>query len=88
MTLTLDVSLILYHDCMSFPSLRAGLSISQINTDLLPMETGVTISFALASSLLADGDKETAEGAGSWREGIEGNLADDWDYVMYGKVCV
>lgn len=52
------------------------------------METGVTISFALASSLLADGDKETAEGAGSWREGIEGNLADDWDYVMYGKVCV
>ena len=58
----------------------------QINTDLLPLDAGATVSFALASSLLADGDKEAAEGAGSWRENIEGNLADDWDYVMYGKV--
>jgi DNA-directed RNA polymerase I, II, and III subunit RPABC3 len=33
--------------------------------------------------LLPDGEKETE---GGWRAGIEGDLADDWEYVMYGKV--
>ncbi|KAK4704802.1 DNA-directed RNA polymerases I, II, and III subunit RPABC3, partial [Phenoliferia sp. Uapishka_3] len=53
-----------------------------INTDLLPIEEGSNFSFALASSLLPDGEKE---GEGGWRAGIEGGLADDWEYVMYGK---
>lgn len=56
---------------------------SQINTDLLPITPSSTFSFALASSLLPDGEKE---GEGGWRAGIEGGLADDWEYVMYGKV--
>ncbi|KAI5476347.1 hypothetical protein MNV49_007860 [Pseudohyphozyma bogoriensis] len=54
-----------------------------INSDLLPISPSTTFSFALASSLNPEGGKE---GEGGWREGIEGGLADDWEYVMYGKV--
>ncbi|ORY85377.1 RNA polymerase I [Leucosporidium creatinivorum] len=54
-----------------------------INTDLLPITPSTTFSFALASSLLPDGEKE---GEGGWRAGIEGSMADEWEYVMYGKV--
>ncbi|KAL8284282.1 hypothetical protein RQP46_005031 [Phenoliferia psychrophenolica] len=54
-----------------------------INTELLPIEANSNFSFALASSLLPDGEKE---GEGGWRAGIDGGLADDWEYVMYGKV--
>ncbi|KAM0755949.1 DNA-directed RNA polymerase II subunit H [Meredithblackwellia eburnea MCA 4105] len=54
-----------------------------VNSDLLPLQPSATFSFALASSLLPDGQKE---GEGGWRAGVEGGLADDWDYVMYGKV--
>lgn len=43
----------------------------------------MTFSIALASSLQPDGGKE---GAGGWRADMEGGLADDWEYVMYGKV--
>jgi DNA-directed RNA polymerase I, II, and III subunit RPABC3 len=52
---------------------------------LLPIKADTTFSFALASSLLPEGEKE---GEGGWRAGIEGSLADDWEYVMYGKVCL
>mgnify|MGYP001579524733 CR=1 FL=1 len=65
--------------------LTPGAPCLQINTDLLPIEANSNFSFALASSLLPDGEKE---GEGGWRAGIEGGLADDWEYVMYGKVSV
>ncbi|GAA5831866.1 hypothetical protein JCM11251_003915 [Rhodosporidiobolus azoricus] len=56
-----------------------------INTDLLDLPTDSTFSLALASTLNPDGDKD-ATAAGGWRADIEGGLADDWEYVMYGKV--
>jgi hypothetical protein len=55
----------------------------QINTDLIDLPTESTFALALASSLNPDGSKDAA---GSWRADIEGGLADDWEYVMYGKV--
>ncbi|GAA5952880.1 hypothetical protein JCM21900_004252 [Sporobolomyces salmonicolor] len=60
-----------------------------INTDLLDLQKEMSFSLALASSLEADsGAKEAGAGAGAggWRADIEGGLADDWEYVMYGKV--
>ncbi|GAA5919078.1 hypothetical protein JCM1841_003736 [Sporobolomyces salmonicolor] len=60
-----------------------------INTDLLDLQKETSFSLALASSLEADsGAKEAGAGAGAggWRADIEGGLADDWEYVMYGKV--
>lgn len=55
-----------------------------INVDLLPLTQGEAFSLALSSSLLPEGAKATD--AGGWRAGIDGGLADDWEYVMYGKV--
>ena len=80
MHLTLDVS---------FPPRRfSALSLTpaprQINVDLLPLTQGEAFSLALSSSLLPEGAKATD--AGGWRAGIDGGLADDWEYVMYGKV--
>jgi DNA-directed RNA polymerase I, II, and III subunit RPABC3 len=43
-------------------------------------------SLALASTLHPDGVAKDAGASGGWRADIEGGLADDWDYVMYGKV--
>ena len=54
----------------------------QVNTDLIALAPGETFSFALASSLHPDGQKEEP----SWRPGQDQGLADDWDYVLYGKV--
>ncbi|GAA5857229.1 hypothetical protein JCM8547_009385 [Rhodosporidiobolus lusitaniae] len=57
-----------------------------INTDLLTLSEGKDFSLALASSLsTAEGAKEGGA-AGGWRQDIEGGLADEWDYVMFGKV--
>ncbi|KDE06038.1 DNA-directed RNA polymerase II subunit H [Microbotryum lychnidis-dioicae p1A1 Lamole] len=54
-----------------------------VNIDLLPITPQTTFTLALTSSLLPEGEKETA---GGWRAGIEGGIADEWEYVMYGKV--
>lgn len=67
------------------------------NKELFPLVEGQTIAVALASSLSRHvGPATGAEGADTddkdrdvWRpdgKGKEG-LQDDYDYVMYGKVC-
>ncbi|BGP12893.1 hypothetical protein JCM10213_005154 [Rhodosporidiobolus nylandii] len=55
-----------------------------INTDLIELPTDSTFALALASTLNPEGSKDS--GANGWRADIEGGLADDWEYVMYGKV--
>ncbi|GAA5876185.1 hypothetical protein JCM16303_007049 [Sporobolomyces ruberrimus] len=56
-----------------------------INTDLLDLQKDMTFSMALASTLNPEADKSNAA-AGGWRQDIEGGLADDWEYIMHGKV--
>ncbi|GAA5994759.1 DNA-directed RNA polymerase core subunit RPB8 [Rhodotorula paludigena] len=55
-----------------------------INTDLIQLPESSTFSLALATTLNPDADKSAQ--SGGWRADIEGGLADDWEYVMYGKV--
>ncbi|GAA6036858.1 hypothetical protein JCM8097_006317 [Rhodosporidiobolus ruineniae] len=55
-----------------------------INTDLIQLNKDQNFTVALASTLNPDGNKETS--ASGWRADIDGGLADDFDYVMYGKV--
>ncbi|KAL7336471.1 RNA polymerase, partial [Rhodotorula toruloides] len=57
-----------------------------INTDLIDLRQESEFSLALASTLHPDGVAKDAGATGGWRADIEGGLADDWDYVMYGKV--
>ncbi|GAA6063012.1 hypothetical protein JCM10212_002653 [Sporobolomyces blumeae] len=59
-----------------------------INTDLLDLQKDMSFSMALASTLNpeVDGAKANGAAAGGWRADIEGGLADDWDYIMHGKV--
>ncbi|GAA5922310.1 DNA-directed RNA polymerase core subunit RPB8 [Sporobolomyces koalae] len=58
-----------------------------INTDLLDLQKETTFSLALASTLNPESDKSNSSAAaGGWRADIEGGLADDWDYIMHGKV--
>lgn len=80
MHLTLDVSF----PPRALSSLPLTRTHPQINVDLLPLTQGESFSLALSSSLLPEGAKATD--AGGWRAGIDGGLADDWEYVMYGKV--
>ncbi|KAK4054794.1 DNA-directed RNA polymerases I, II, and III subunit RPABC3 [Microbotryomycetes sp. JL201] len=55
-----------------------------VNSDLYPLSSDTNFAFALASSL-HEGGAERDDGG--WRmQDIEGGLADDWEYVMYGKV--
>ncbi|GAA6007238.1 hypothetical protein JCM11491_003058 [Sporobolomyces phaffii] len=56
-----------------------------INTDLLDLQKDTTFSLALATTLNPEADKTSAT-AGGWRADIEGGLADDWEYIMHGKV--
>jgi DNA-directed RNA polymerase I, II, and III subunit RPABC3 len=81
--------MILTSDCLASP---------QVNTDLWPLAPNETFSFVLANSLttsdsaadgingVSEGDGETA--APSWRldTGKSMGLADEYEYVMYGKV--
>ncbi|GAA5977337.1 hypothetical protein JCM11641_000068 [Rhodosporidiobolus odoratus] len=55
-----------------------------INTDLIDLPQDSSFALALASTLNPEGGKDA--GTGGWRADIEGGLADDWEYVMYGKV--
>lgn len=56
-----------------------------VNTDLLPVTVGETLTIALASSLSLDGE---AGATRSWRppKPDEKSLADDYQYVMHGTV--
>ncbi|GAA5926690.1 hypothetical protein JCM3775_007012 [Rhodotorula graminis] len=57
-----------------------------INTDLLTLSKDADFSLALATTLNPDADKSGAAASGGWRADLQSGLADDWEYVMYGKV--
>ncbi|BGP36862.1 DNA-directed RNA polymerases I, II, and III subunit RPABC3 [Rhodotorula kratochvilovae] len=57
-----------------------------INTDLLTLAQDGDFSLALATTLNPDADKTGGAAAGGWRADLQSGLADDWEYVMYGKV--
>src|SRR5690606_5742788 len=63
-----------------------------INSDLYPCHEEENINLALASTLNIDGKEdpkdEDGKSKGGWREFREGemSLADNYDYVCYGKV--
>jgi len=53
-----------------------------VNTEIYPIEIGDKFALMLASSLTLDGNEK----AEIWRESLKDSLADDYEYVMYGKV--
>ncbi|KAF9349010.1 DNA-directed RNA polymerases I, II, and III subunit RPABC3 [Mortierella sp. AD094] len=61
-----------------------------INNELYPLEVGEKFSLVLATSLslTASVGNDTSGTQESWRERVGGErtLADDYEYVMYGKV--
>ncbi|KAJ2161522.1 DNA-directed RNA polymerases I, II, and III subunit RPABC3 [Coemansia sp. RSA 552] len=64
-----------------------------INSELYPVDAGDKLKLTLASSLsLGDTGKEAAafgKGEANWRSYISGeerSLADDYEYVMFGRV--
>lgn len=57
-----------------------------INTELYPLGVGDTIQVLITSTLNLDGSKDENTERGGWREKKEPNIADQWDYVCYGKV--
>ena len=68
-------------DAQSIANSDVKLSLD-INTELYPVFTGETITIAIAGSL---GEQNPSR---SWRppKPDEKSLADDYDYVMYGKI--
>ncbi|KAI9471461.1 DNA-directed RNA polymerases I, II, and III subunit RPABC3 [Coemansia sp. RSA 989] len=67
--------------------------ILDINSELYPLDAGDKFKLTLASSLSLGDSKEAAaafgKGESNWRayvNGDERSLADDYDYVMYGRV--
>ncbi|KAK5947669.1 DNA-directed RNA polymerases I, II, and III subunit RPABC3 [Knufia obscura] len=56
-----------------------------VNTELYPVEADDRLSLALALSLNLDGSKDDSKG---WRNVGRGEstIADDYDYVMHGKI--
>jgi DNA-directed RNA polymerase I, II, and III subunit RPABC3 len=63
-----------------------------VATDIYPISPSQSFSFQLVSTLHPAGSGNTngTDGAGAaskevWRQGA-GGIAEDWDYVMYGKV--
>ena len=57
-----------------------------VNTDLYPVSSGETLQMVLASTLNLDGTKDDEKG---WRDIAKEDqitLADQYDYVCYGKV--
>lgn len=57
-----------------------------INTDLFPLAVGEGVALVLASTLNMDGSKDEDLERGGWRENKGLSLADQYDYVCYGKV--
>ena len=65
------------------------------NIELFVLKSGGNVSLALSSSLSRTGPTAGEEGAdadnNAWRpdrKGKAGGLEDDYDYVMYGRVCL
>ncbi|KAF2671996.1 UDP-glucose 4-epimerase Gal10 [Microthyrium microscopicum] len=58
-----------------------------VNIELYPVAPGDQVQILITSTLNLDGSKEedTME-RGGWRETKELSIADQWDYVCYGKV--
>lgn len=67
---------------------RATTFTLDVNTELYSCMPGEPLSLALASTLALDGKEESAGGRAAWRDvGMgESTLADDYDYVCYGKI--
>ncbi|KND02558.1 DNA-directed RNA polymerase core subunit RPB8 [Spizellomyces punctatus DAOM BR117] len=58
-----------------------------VNTEIYPLEVGDKFAFLLATTLSLDGLAGDAQNKEAWRDRSgERTLADDYDYVMYGKV--
>jgi hypothetical protein len=57
------------------------------NVELYPLKVGDSFALALSSSLTPEGEKDSGIETQSWRlEEGKGGLADEYEYVMYGKV--
>ncbi|KNZ44270.1 DNA-directed RNA polymerase II subunit H [Puccinia sorghi] len=57
------------------------------NVELYPLKVGDSFALALSASLTPDGEKESGLETQSWRlEEGKGGLADEYEYVMYGKL--
>lgn len=74
----------------SSPTLGMTLAID-IMTEVFPVHVGQQLTFLLASSLQRQGaaDGNATVDRDAWRldqPGAQG-LADEYEYVMYGKVC-
>ncbi|CAH7689611.1 RNA polymerase, partial [Phakopsora pachyrhizi] len=55
--------------------------------ELYPLKVGDSFSLALSSSLTPEGEKDGGAEAQSWRlDDGKGGLADEYEYVMYGKL--
>ncbi|TPX53813.1 hypothetical protein SeMB42_g00610 [Synchytrium endobioticum] len=62
-----------------------------VNSELYPIEIGEMYAVRLTSSIereLAGGTRrrDPAAAAQPWRDGAKGTLADEYEYVMYGKI--
>lgn len=58
------------------------------NTELYPLNAGNRFTFTLASSLSRGGETEE-DARDVWRpDGGKRGIEADYDYVMYGKVCI
>merc|ERR1719223_620005 len=55
-----------------------------INTEIYPLEMGDKFNFLLVNSL--EGKTVDTLKKASWKGTTEKSLADEYDYVMYGKV--
>jgi len=55
-----------------------------INSEIYPLSVSEKFTLLLSSSLAVDGSTEDKKDA--WRETNKRSLADEYDYVMYGKI--
>jgi DNA-directed RNA polymerase I, II, and III subunit RPABC3 len=55
-----------------------------INTEIYPLEVSDTFTLLLVESL--DGSSVDVRQKAEWVKPVQKSLADDYDYVMYGKV--
>lgn len=57
-----------------------------VNTDLYPISRGEIVQMLLASTLNLDGTKDDEKGWRDLAKDQQQTLADNYDYVCYGKV--
>ncbi|TPX36753.1 hypothetical protein SmJEL517_g01251 [Synchytrium microbalum] len=60
-----------------------------VHSELYPMQLGEIYSMRLTSSIereLIHARRDAAQAAQPWRDGAKGTIADDYDYVMHGKI--